>query len=83
MGGDDKVAILHVGVRCSIRVGLEFVVAPTAAAGFHDPLGGIGQGTVSRAEFVAPNENIIRRLCRNLGRTSVGRSNGRQNDQSE
>src|SRR5216684_3533942 len=25
VGGDDKVAILHVGVRCSIRVGLEFV----------------------------------------------------------
>ena|SRR5882724_7243355 len=82
-GGDDKVATLHVGVPRSIRVGLEFVVAPTAAAGFHDPLGRIRQGAVSRAEFVAPDENIVRRLCRSVGRPAAKKRRRQQDRQNE
>src|SRR3989442_7116083 len=69
-GGDDQIAILHLDVLGSVRIGLEFIVAP-AAAGFHDPLVRIGRGTLRSAEFVGPNASIGRLLCPSLGRTAA------------
>jgi hypothetical protein len=57
--GDNEVAVLDAGVLPAIRVGLEFVIAPTVAAEVVGPFFRVGSGTVGGVEFVGPDEGEI------------------------
>src|SRR5438105_9179697 len=70
VGDYDKLAILHVHILSSIRVGFQLVIAPPGAASLHDPLGIVRQRASRSVKFVSPCEYIARRWSRSLRRSS-------------
>src|SRR6267154_237620 len=79
-GDYSELAILHVHILSSIRVGFQFVIAPSGAASLHDPLGRVGQRAVCSVKFVAPSEYISRWWSRSLRRSSPAHAGKQDHD---